>query len=205
MTPSFVVLVPVKSPRVGKSRLAALGPAAREALALAFAEDTVAAASATPGVRRVVVSTGDRHVASRMRACGCDVVPDPGGLNEALSEAARWAGQRWPGARLVALCGDLPALTSTDLAAALGAVAADDGAAVVVDHHGTGTTLYTAPYDLFDPRFGPGSAARHEEAGARALAEALTTLRLDVDDPEDLGRACALGVGARTAAALAPR
>ena len=37
---------------------------------------------------------------------------------------------------------------------------------------GVGTTLYTAPYDAFDPRFGRGSRAAHLDAGAVEIAGA---------------------------------
>ena len=64
---------------------------------------------------------------------------------------------------------------------------------------GLGTTLYTAAHDVFDPRFGPGSALAHDATGARAIAAELPRLRRDVDDLEDLDDALAMGVGPRTA------
>jgi 2-phospho-L-lactate guanylyltransferase len=74
--------------------------------------------------------------------------------------------------------------------------------AFVPDAAGTGTTLYTArPGVAFQPRFGPGSAARHAAAGAAALLlPDAPGLRRDVDTPDDLRRAAALGLGPRTAA-----
>ena len=60
--------------------------------------------------------------------------------------------------------------------------------------------MYAAPLDEFDPRFGPGSRAAHLDAGARELHGDLVTLRQDVDDPDDLERARALGLGPHTAA-----
>ena len=96
----------------------------------------------------------------------------------------------------VALLGDLPALRPVDLDAALASIDAGE-AAYVADADGSGTTLYTAAYDGFSPRFGAGSAAAHDVV-ARPIEGALPGLRRDVDDLADLEQAWDLGVGPRT-------
>ncbi|THI95880.1 2-phospho-L-lactate guanylyltransferase, partial [Nocardioides sp.] len=55
----FVVLLPVKSPGTGKSRLAGLSDCERSRLAAAFARDALAACLATPAITRVVVVSDD--------------------------------------------------------------------------------------------------------------------------------------------------
>jgi 2-phospho-L-lactate guanylyltransferase len=68
------------------------------------------------------------------------------------------------------------------------------------DAAGSGTTFYAAlsPAD-FAPAYGPESAARHRAAGAVSLDGAgLAAVRRDVDTPDDLAAAVALGVGPRT-------
>ena len=91
-----------------------------------------------------------------------------------------------------------------DLDAALaGAVA--DVPSFVADAAGIGTTLYTAPYARFDPRFGPGSRLAHLGTGAREIEGPLASLRRDVDDVDDLREALALGVGPHTATAAVPQ
>ena len=197
---SFVVIVPVKPPARGKSRLDALPAGQRRRLAAAFARDTVAAARRTPQVRTVLVVTDDFRFAADLRADGCDVIPDgvSDDLNATLRQAAAEAGRRWPGAVPVALCADLPCLSSDDLAAALTEVT---GPAFVRDAAGTGTTMYAAPSTLFDPAFGVNSAGLHLTRGAREIGVLVPTLRLDVDDPGDLHRALLLGVGTHTALA----
>lgn len=200
----FVVVLPVKSPGTGKSRLATLGRAERTRLASAFARDAVAACLATPVVRGVLVVSDDAGFAGELAAMGAATCPDPGGgLNPALRRAAQVAREGWPDAQPVALCADVPALHAEDLGAALEHVASYGGTWFVRDADGTGTTLYTAAYDAFDPRFGPGSAAAHEAAGARPLPGDLSGLRRDVDDAVTLAAAVELGVGAATKAALA--
>lgn len=197
-----VVVIPVKPPGVGKTRLVGVPPEQRVALARAFAIDTVTACLATDGVQRVLVTTDDARFASTLSALGAEACPDGGnGLNQALVQAVAEAARRWPDLRPVALCADLPALRAEDLATALASVAGRT--AYVADAAGTGTTLYTAAYDDFDPRFGVDSAAAHAAAGASPLPGDLPGLRQDVDDVVSLQAAVTLGVGPATRAALA--
>jgi 2-phospho-L-lactate guanylyltransferase len=200
--PQFAVLVPVKPPVHGKSRLVGPTHELRRELAAAFALDTVTACLAAVRVAEVLVVTDDASFSQRMAALGCACVPDgvSGDLNGTLRQAAAEARRRWPHLEPVALCADLPALHPGDLDEALSA-AEDAGPCFVADAAGHGTTLYAAPHDRFDPRFGVGSRLAHLTAGALELAGDLPTLRNDVDDLEDLHRALALGVGAHTALA----
>ena len=93
---------------------------------------------------------------------------------------------------------DLPALRPEDLAAAL-VEGTPHRTSFVPDAAGTGTTLYAADGDAaFAPRFGPTSRKAHLESGAVEV-DGAASVRQDVDTPEDLGAALALGVGARTA------
>lgn len=112
------------------------------------------------------------------------------------------AARRWPAHRVAALCADVPALTPDDLDAAL-AAAEGSATAFVRDTAGTGTSLYVATrVDDFEPQFGNQSAELHLRGGAHELMGGLPTLRQDVDDAGDLGKALALGVGSHTAQAL---
>ncbi len=200
----FVVLVPVKPPTQGKSRLVGLPDEQRAVLATAFARDTVTAALAARRVAVVMVVTDDAEFAATAAADGCATLPDgvTGDLNGSLVQAALEAGRRWPSYAVAALCADLPALRSTDLDEALGRVPAD-GAGFVTDAGGEGTTTYAAASaELFVPRFGPGSRNAHAASGTVEIAGELSSLRQDVDDVGDLGRAMVLGVGAHTAEAM---
>lgn len=194
----YVVLVPVKPPARGKSRLGGVDDERRRDLAAAFALDTVAACLATPSVRRVLAVTDDAAFALELTAMGCEVVPDgvADDLNGTLRQAAAEARRRWPDLRPVAVCADLPALRPADLIGAL--LSVGDGPSFVADAAGVGSTLYTAVHEEFDPRFGHDSRAAHLDAGANEIGGALTTLRQDVDDEDDLIRARGLGVGTRT-------
>lgn len=198
----YAVILPVKPPGRGKSRLTGTAPEHRAALARAFALDTAEACLATPSVGAVIAVTDDVRFSFELGALGCDAIPDgvSGDLNGTLRQAAAEVVRRWPDLTPVALTGDLPALRPADLDAALVA-ALSRGPAVasyVVDAAGTGTTLYTAPYDGFVPCFGVDSARRHGEGGAMQIPGDLASLRQDVDTAEDLRVAAALGLGPRT-------
>lgn len=203
----WVVLVPVKPPARGKSRLVGLDDDTRRALASAFALDTVAVCLATPGVAQVLVVTDDAGFASSLLALGAACIPDgdSGDLNATLRQAAAEAERRWPTLRPVALCADLPTLRPDDLADGLVAlgVATGEAGAFVPDAAGVGTTAYAAAYDRFEPRYGGASRRAHLDAGCSEVAHAPATLRRDVDDLVDLQAATALGLGPRTATVVA--
>jgi 2-phospho-L-lactate guanylyltransferase len=202
--PRYAVLVPVKPPAVGKSRLAGLGGgAARRRLAESFAQDTVLACLGAESVAQVLVVTDDAQFSQVLSALGCTAIPDgvSGDLNATLRQAAAEAGRRWPHLVPVAVCADLPALRAADLDEVLGALSTSRPS-FVPDAAGVGTTLYVAGPDDFDPHFGRESRAAHLDAGALELAGAPASVRRDVDDPDDLAQAVALGVGPSTALAL---
>jgi 2-phospho-L-lactate guanylyltransferase len=203
MSASYVVLLPVKPPARGKSRLE-VDPERRRALAAAFALDTARACLAADPVVAVLAVTDDAGFADDLRAAGCATIPDgvDGDLNESLRLAAAEARRRWPRAVPVAVCADLPALRHTDLEAALAWYGTGRGAAFVTDQDGTGTTLYTAPYAGFEPQFGFHSREAHLGVGAIEIPGALTSLRRDVDDAAALADAVAIGLGSHTRRAM---
>jgi 2-phospho-L-lactate guanylyltransferase len=197
----YTVLVPVKPPALAKTRLRELGDRARRDLATAFAVDTVGAALACRLVVRVLAVTDDHVLAGALSELGADVLPDATSddLNATLVQAAAEMHRRDPDARLVALCGDLPALRPEELVVALEA-AHPTGMSFVPDLDGIGTTAVVAP-DLptFRPSFGHYSRRRHLDAGALEIGGVdVPGLRRDVDDRRSLTEAIALGVGPRT-------
>ena len=67
----YVVLLPVKPPGRGKSRL---GDLPRDELATAFAMDTATACLAAPSVQQVLVVTDDARFAGALSAVGCAAI-----------------------------------------------------------------------------------------------------------------------------------
>ena len=202
----WTLIVPLKPLDRAKSRLTDTSVGGlRPVLALAFAQDTVAAALATPAVSEVVVVTDDTVAAAAVTAMGARVVADvPGaGLNAALEYGARVVRQARPGAATAALSADLPALRPAELGLVLGR-AALHRRAFLADAAGVGTTFLSASAGIFlAPAFGGRSRARHRASGAREIELSdVESVRRDVDTGEDLRCALALGVGPHTAARL---
>lgn len=200
----WIVVVPVKPPARGKSRLDVAG-VDRAALAHAIALDTLEAATTCELVAQVVVVTNDPALARESAAIpALRFVPegDAHGLDAAVATgvAALDPNQRMPRA---ALLGDLPALRPADLADALRAAASVDRG-VVADAEGTGSTLVTARAGVpWSSSFGDGSFARHVELGCLPLPVTdASTLRRDVDTAGHLEAARTLGLGPHTAALL---
>lgn len=199
------LIVPVKHLGLAKSRLARAAGELREEFALAIACDTVAAARACAATGSVFVVTEDPRAGAELARLGAVVVPgEPGGgLNPALEHGARTARSLWPDSGVCALSADLPALRPVELERVLTAASAHDRS-FLADSPGVGTTLLAAaPGRPFEPAFEGTSRARHLAGGARELSLAgVESVRRDVDTPEDLTAAAALGLGPRTQALL---
>ncbi|WP_447040213.1 2-phospho-L-lactate guanylyltransferase [Streptomyces sp. DSM 118878] len=203
----WTLVIPLKPLARAKSRLAATaGDGLRPGLALAFAQDTVAAAVACPAVRDVAVVTDDALARRELSALGARVVPDTPaeGLNAALRHGGEAVRAIRPEAAVAALNADLPALRPMELARVLDCAALFPRA-FLPDTAGIGTTLLTASAGTeLSPEFGTDSRARHAASGAVEITlEGVDSVRQDVDTGEDLRAALALGVGPRTAAAAA--
>lgn len=191
MTPRFAVLLPVKSPGRGKSRLAFND---RAALTRAFVLDTIAALKASTYVDQVYVVCDDPAV-----DFGVPVLADRGAgdLNAALVGALA----QIPATAAAVVLPDLPALRTADVDTAFSAIDGE-GRWFVSDHLGLGTTFLATVGGALRPAFGRDSAARHRQGGAGEIGGELASLRLDVDTLADLEAARQLGVGKNTAAVL---
>ncbi len=206
-----VAIVPVRGLESSKARLGeALDAEERQALVVRLLARTVEAAAATPGLAEIAVVSPDPSVLALAAAHGAaGVAQDGGGLNEGLAEARAWAERAGADAILV-IPGDLPAVTSVELARIIGGARAlldaqaASGAparalvALVPDRAGSGTNLLlVTPPGAIPFRFGDGSRAAHL-AGARAARavylELGGPLELDLDTPDDLLAAEAAGL-----------
>ncbi|MDY6998248.1 MAG: 2-phospho-L-lactate guanylyltransferase [Actinomycetota bacterium] len=201
------LVIAVKRLTAAKTRLAPVFSAGvREDVVLAMLIDTIAAATAVPAVGTVVVVTPDDTAAEAAQRLGALVLPDPtpAGHHDPLNNALRSAEirVRRHTANVIALQGDLPALRSSELAEAI-TMARRHRRSFVADRHGTGTAALFSFDAGLDPHFGPDSAQRHRGSGAIELTGAWPGLRNDIDTPEDLVSARALGVGRATAHAVA--
>lgn len=185
----------------GKQRLAPLPDRIRAAVAEAMLAD-VLTACAEVGPTLVVVPESAREAVQRgLPAAGVDLVADPG---EGQGAAVAAALARVADGPVLVVNADLPCVTARDLYALLGALP-PGGVALAEAADGTTNALALTSPALFEPLYGPGSAARFRTLGATpAAAQAVPIPNLidDVDTLDDLRR---LGprVGPRTAEALA--
>ena len=185
------VVVPFRSG--GKSRLPA---EVRVEAALAMLGDVLEAAA--QHAERVLLVTDDADAALIATGLGAEAIADPGGGQGAAVQAALRGIQ---GACLV-VNADVPLVLPADLAV-LGAAAEAGHVAIVAARDGTTNALGLPSAEVFEPLYGPGSAARFRQHTA-ALGLAchdldLPRLRDDIDTAADLERVGA-GAGPRTRA-----
>ena len=203
MSPSperFAAIVPIRSWTEGKSRLG-LDDAERASLARAFALDVLDVLTESPEIDLVIVVTSDDDVRSDVG--DVDVVRDRGrGLNDAVAQGCARA-LACGGSRVVVVPSDLPCLTIPALAEVV-RMSAGHVHAFCPDSEGDGTSLVVSsdPASLVTS-YGPGSAAAHRSGGLVPLIEAPPEARRDVDTVAHLREAESLGVGRRSAAAIA--
>ena len=176
-----VAILPVKSFRLGKGRMAEdLSAESRSMLGQALAERT-AELAVEAGLIPILVA-GDPEVADWAILQGIPNIPDPGaGLDGAAAAGVEWAdasSSAW-----VVLHADLPLLTRSELEDVAGgltdrgwviAPSADGGTSAL---GGRGTTRFS---------YGPGSFHRHLGRIPGALIVARPGLLHDVDSFSDL-------------------
>lgn len=185
------IIIPHRGLEHSKTRLAAvLDPAQRADLAERLLRHVLEVAVAAGP--EVIVISPDPDIESLVGAAGARLAVQHGmGLNAGLAEARDTALRE--GVEAVAvLHGDLPALTTPDLAALLEAVAGPGRqVAIAPDAADVGTNgLALAPPDVIGFHFGRGSLEAHMRAAKRAGAW-LTLVRrpglaFDIDTPDDL-------------------
>lgn len=180
------VVIPVKAPDRGKSRIA-VAPAARAEIAAALAFDTVAGVAAAQQVRAVVVVTdGATQLGwTADLPVGGHKVLVVASAADTLNEAIRDGIAACPSGPVAVLPGDLPGVSGAGLDAVLCAL--DAPLSVLPDSDGVGTTLLAARSGaLLDPHYGLGSFRQHLAAGAVPIdLPAAHWLRRDVDTVQE--------------------
>jgi len=194
-----IAILPIKRFGAAKQRLAGLlGNGARQALVQAMFQDVLASLRHVEGLDAVAVVTGNATAARAAHGEGVLVLDDSeeSGHNEAAAAGIAYATEHGFD-RVLLVPGDAPLLDAGELEALLRDATPAPSLVVVPDRHGTGTNaLLIAPPGALVPAFGPGSRERHERlAAAGGVAfhvEALPSLAVDVDTPEDLDELTAL-------------
>lgn len=189
----LAIIVPVKLPLLGKSRLGAvLRTYRRHKLNLGLLKRTlnevgklanvadVIVVSKSPEVLDLAVQVGFRHC---LEPAECD-------LNEAIAIGAQ-AALKVGAAEIMVLPIDLPWLSADRLQQAIVEFRADCDVMIVTDFAGRGTNLLLwRPIGMSVFQFGEGSAKRHAEAarslGLRVRVREDPMLSFDLDTAADL-------------------
>lgn len=194
---SVRIIVPHRGLAAAKTRLApVLDDAERESLARRLLDQVLRVAH--EACSAVVVITPSEALEPLVTEAGARLVVQRGmglnaGLEQARSEAIADAIDT-----LVILHGDLPNLSTDDVAALIEAVPQPMGVAIAPDRAGAGTNgLALRPPDAIAFRFGAGSFDAHRAAAEAADVPIVEVhrpgLAFDLDTPEDLVRWLELG------------
>lgn len=178
------VVVPIRSFRLGKARLAdALTEHDRVALAREMAATALDAARGLP----IVVVSSDPDVTTWAQSRGVPVIDDHGSLDAAAADGRSWVAAAGL-ARVVVVHADLPLIRSLEPVVAAGGPSV---AVVVPCHRNDGTPVLALPVAApFRFAYGAGSFRRHCAEGRRIGLEVRVVddpeLRFDVDVADDL-------------------
>jgi len=192
MTADIWAAVPVKEFVGAKQRLAALlTPQQRQALAAAMLEDVLAALAATP-LAGIMVNTVDPVATELARRYGALVVTDGArdGHTGAVMAMARILDAEGR-AGMLTVPGDIPRVTSAEIAAVIEARRPAPSLTIVPAHDERGSNaMLCSPPTVMPLRFGDDSFLPHL-AAARALGIEPTIVKLpgialDIDQPADL-------------------
>ena len=192
-----VVVIPVKSFRLGKQRLAeAIEAGARARLGRVLA-DRVASVAESVSLLPLIV-TADPDVAAWAISSGFPSVADPGaGLDRAASTGVEWAlrsNSRW-----IVLHSDLPLIDRGDMTVLDRALADGDTPIAPSADGGTSAVAGAEPFE-----FSYGEASFHRHLGRLASPRVVFRLglALDIDNPNDLHAAVGHPRGAWLAQSL---
>lgn len=201
ITRDWMVIIPIKPPQIAKSRLESTKRrVTTEELARAFAKDVVAVATQVASVVGVVAVTSDSSLARELRSSGATVLAEPvrltGDLNAVLEFAQAEVLVQHPNCGIAIVTADLATIQPQSLANLLDS-ASRSKIGYVADHRGSGTSLLlNRSGHSVTPAFGLESASAHRARDFGDLTEfADDSLRLDIDTPDDLERAIAVGLG----------
>jgi 2-phospho-L-lactate/phosphoenolpyruvate guanylyltransferase len=186
-------VVPVKEFEGAKHRLSsALSPEERRALATTMLEDVLDAVSAVRELAGVLVVTVDPAATSLASRYGARIVTEGArdGHTGAVTTASRLlVREGWAG--MMTMPGDIPRLSSAEIAATLAAHGGAPGFTIVPAHDDLGSnTIVCSPPDAVPLRFGEDSFYPHLDAARAQGIEPLVVrhpgIGMDIDNPVDL-------------------
>lgn len=204
-----IALIPVKRLEESKSRLLPQLPDdRRQALTLAMLEDLIESLSKTAGINRIMVTTPDPLVAQCATRAGAEfLIREEPGLNAALEDGRAQLRALGEDDLLIVL-GDVAGAVSRDFERLLATIGDGHTPQVSLSPSSDGGTsaLLQHPANAIPCCFGRESARRHraaaEAAGVAYYEVELDSLRIDLDQPEDLRAFLKTRTGGRRTRAL---
>lgn len=184
--------LPVKTLDGAKQRLsAALSPMQRQELMRAMLRDVLRAVAAAP-IAGIVVNTADPRVAAIAAGFGARVVSldAEAGHTAAVAAMARLLAREGRDG-LLTMPGDIPAVTTREIAGLIAAHGEAPAISIVPAHDARGSNaILCSPPDVLAFAFGDDSFAPHVQAArAGGITPAIlqaTGIGMDVDHPADL-------------------
>jgi 2-phospho-L-lactate guanylyltransferase len=187
-------VVPVKEFAGAKQRLSScLSPEERRALATTMFEDVLDALSAVPQLAGLLVVTVDPVAAALASRYGAHILSDDAreGHTGAVAAAARRLARDGQ-TGMMTMPGDIPRLSSAEIAATLAAHRPAPAFTIVPAHDDLGSNMIVcSPPDAVPLRFGEDSFYPHLKAardrGIEPLVVRQPGIAMDIDNPVDLG------------------
>jgi 2-phospho-L-lactate guanylyltransferase len=186
-------VVPVKEFMGAKQRLSScLSPEERRALATVMLEDVLEAVSAVRELAGVLVVTVDPAATSLAHRYGARIITEGAreGHTGAVTAATRLLVREWQ-TGMMTMPGDIPRLSSAEIAATLAAHRAAPAFTIVPAHDDLGSnTIFCSPPDAVPLRFGEDSFYPHVDAARKRGIDPLVLrhpgIGMDIDNPVDL-------------------
>lgn len=186
-------IIPVKPLRRGKSRLAEVISAAERAdLNHYLLEHTIQVLKTVKEIKQILVISRDTEALALARDLGARTVQEYGspGLNTALARAVEIA-KSYETCGVLVVPADLPCLAAADIEHILAFRKHPPVVVIAPDRKKKGTNaLFVCPPDLIEFSYGEDSYEKHvrqaHQSGAKLEVCELSSLELDLDEPEDL-------------------
>ncbi len=190
--PSTFAIIPVKTLRRSKSRLArALKAPVRAALTKSILSCTLDLLQQVDRITYTLVISSDITVLDLARSKqAIDLVESESGLNAAIKQAVTWSMSRGAESILI-VPSDLPLITANDFEAMFDLAIEPRCVVIAPDRRGEGTNaLLVRPPDAIDFAFGATSfhthSARAKDRGLALHVYESASIGLDLDVPDDL-------------------
>jgi len=190
---SLWAIVPVKPLRKAKSALSdVLSEDERALMIFTMLSQTLRTLKEVPAISHILVVSSDSAALAMAREFGARTLQEDGqpGLKIALKRAVVVA-KMYNASEVLILSADLPLLTRRDIEKMLSLAKSVPSVVIAPDRHGAGTNaIYLNPPDVIDCALGAGSneinLKKAKSKGVPVEECHLTTLGLDIDQPEDL-------------------